>query len=120
MVDVPKTIWENKTLGAAANGQFLDVVVAQQDEIRNARIEKRPPRTAIRQENGEVAFVNTPPSEPVRPERTSPGRTLGSLLRPGAPGVKSLPQVAIKTLTGSPSPLPEPLTPTVDTPPDAP
>lgn len=120
MVDVPKTIWENKTLGSAANGRFLNVIEAQQDEIRDARIEKRMPRTAVRTENGEVAFVNTPPRAPVRPERTPAREGLDGVLRPGTPGVRDLPQVAAKAATEPPRPLPEPSTPTVETPEETP
>lgn len=42
MVDVNPEIWSNPTLGAAANGVFLDVMEAQIAENRAAEIEGRP------------------------------------------------------------------------------
>lgn len=48
MTDLDPRIWDNPTLGAAANGVFLDVVEAQQIENRRAEIEGREPLIAIR------------------------------------------------------------------------
>ena len=41
-------LWANPTLGAAANGVFLDVLEAQQAENRAAEIEGRPARNVKR------------------------------------------------------------------------
>lgn len=41
-------LWANPTLGAAANGVFLDVMEAQNAENRAAEAEGRPPRIAKR------------------------------------------------------------------------
>lgn len=41
-------LWANPTLGAAANGVFLDVLEAQQSENRAAEIEGRPARNVKR------------------------------------------------------------------------
>lgn len=41
-------LFSNPTLGAAANGVFLDVMEAQQNENRAAEAEKRPARIAKR------------------------------------------------------------------------
>lgn len=48
MVDVNPAIFDNPTLGKAANGVFLDVLTAQQDENRRAEIEGREPRMVTR------------------------------------------------------------------------
>jgi hypothetical protein len=50
MVDVDPTIWDNPTLGQAANGQFLDMVEAEMNEKRDAAIEGRKPRELMRRE----------------------------------------------------------------------
>lgn len=57
MVDVNPAIFDNPTLGQAANGVFLDVLTAQQDENRRAGIEGREPRILTR--------VNNHPNVPV-------------------------------------------------------
>ena len=57
MVDLDPEIWNNKTLGAAANGVFLDVLEAQAAEDRAAKIEGRPAETAYR-ENRYPGFVD--------------------------------------------------------------
>lgn len=48
MVDVNPEIWSNPTLGAAANGKFLDVVEAQRNENKRATIEGRKPLKVTR------------------------------------------------------------------------
>ena len=44
MVDVDPELWKNKTLGAAANGPFLDEETQQALENANAAREGRTPR----------------------------------------------------------------------------
>ena len=51
MVDVNPDIFNNPTLGQAANGQFLDMVEAEMNEKRDAEIEGREPRELRRREN---------------------------------------------------------------------
>ena len=51
MVDLDPEIWENKTLGEAANLDTLDVRTAQEVEDRAARIEGREPLRVVRIHN---------------------------------------------------------------------
>lgn len=63
MTDLNPEIWENKTLGAAANGVFLDVLEKQQIENRAAVIEGRPARIAKR-ENRYPGYSPEDPNSP--------------------------------------------------------
>lgn len=47
MSDLDPAIWDNKTLGKAANNTRLDVIEKQDLEDRNAKIEGREPREVI-------------------------------------------------------------------------
>lgn len=47
MPDLDPEIWNNKTLGAAANNDRLDVKEKQELENRNARLEGREPREVV-------------------------------------------------------------------------
>ena len=47
MSELNPEIWDNKTLGAAAQNQNLDVLEKQQIEDRNAKIEEREPREVV-------------------------------------------------------------------------
>ena len=51
MVDVDPTIWDNPTLGQAANSPFLDLIEARMNEKRDAEIEGRSPRELTRRES---------------------------------------------------------------------
>lgn len=90
MVDVNPEIWENKTLGAASNGLFLDALEAQQQENRRAVLEEREPLTVKREnrypgfEEGKVdsqhtgitfgdTYDNGDPVIPSTPDRLQPG-----------------------------------------------
>lgn len=100
MVDVNPEIFNNPTLGAAANGTFLDVEEAQYVENRAAKVEGREPRIATREESYpgfvpqevtslydnvsfkerlESEFPLTPAKLPIGPEASS------GVLRPGTP-----------------------------------
>lgn len=47
MTDLDPAIWDNPTLGKAANNRRLDVVEKQELENRNAKLEGREPREVI-------------------------------------------------------------------------
>lgn len=47
MTDLDPAIWDNPTLGAAANNTRLDVIEKQELENRNAKIEGREPREVV-------------------------------------------------------------------------
>lgn len=47
MTDLDPAIWDNPTLGAAANNENLERLEKQQHEDRNARVEGREPRDVI-------------------------------------------------------------------------
>lgn len=47
MTDLNPEIWDNETLGAAANNTRLEVVEKQELENRNAKLEGREPREVI-------------------------------------------------------------------------
>lgn len=47
MTDLDPEIWNNPTLGAAANNARLDVIEKQELENRNAKLEDREPREVI-------------------------------------------------------------------------
>lgn len=47
MTDLDPAIWENETLGSAAQNTRLDVIEKQELENRNARIEDREPRPVV-------------------------------------------------------------------------
>lgn len=47
MTDLDPEIWNNKTLGAAANNERLDRIERQQLEDRSARLEDREPREIV-------------------------------------------------------------------------
>ncbi len=51
MTDLNPEIWDNPTLGAAANNSRLDVLEKQQQEDRNAKLEKREPREVVVENN---------------------------------------------------------------------
>jgi hypothetical protein len=51
MTDLDPTIWDNKTLGAAAQNPRLDVIQKQDLENRNAKIEGREPREVVVENN---------------------------------------------------------------------
>lgn len=63
MTDLDPEIWKNKTLGAATNGVFLDVVEKQQAENRSAAIEGRPARI-VKREDRYPGFVPENPNDP--------------------------------------------------------
>ncbi len=62
MVDVNPEIFDNPTLGQAANGPFLDLIEAQMNEDRDAKIEGRMPQKLTR-DNCYPGYV-TPPKTP--------------------------------------------------------
>ena len=47
MTDLDPAIWDNPTLGAAANNERLDRLEKQQHEDRNAKLEGREPREVV-------------------------------------------------------------------------
>lgn len=47
MTDLDPAIWDNETLGKAANNERLDRLEKQQHEDRNARLEDREPREVV-------------------------------------------------------------------------
>lgn len=47
MTDLDPEIWNNPTLGAAANNTRLDALEKQEQEDRNAKIENRDPRPVV-------------------------------------------------------------------------
>jgi hypothetical protein len=47
MTDIDPEIWNNPTLGAAANNERLDRLEKQQLEDRNAKLENREPREVV-------------------------------------------------------------------------
>jgi hypothetical protein len=47
MTDLDPAIWDNPTLGAAANNERLDAIEKQQLENRNAKLEDREPREVV-------------------------------------------------------------------------
>lgn len=51
MTDLDPEIWNNPTLGAAANNERLDRLEKQQLEDRNAKLEDREPREVIVENN---------------------------------------------------------------------
>ena len=63
MTDLDPAIWDNETLGAAANGVFLDVLEKQQLENRAAAIEGRPARI-VKRENRYPGYVSDNPNKP--------------------------------------------------------
>lgn len=63
MTDLDPAIWDNETLGAAANGVFLDVLEKQQLENRAAAIEGRPARI-VKRENRYPGYVSDNPNTP--------------------------------------------------------
>ena len=109
MVDVDPEIFNNPTLGAAANGVFLDVMEAQQAENRAAAIEGREPELVHREgrypgympENpssyhSDVTIGNTfqdgspvtaPQGGPVKPEASGIPAAQKPSQRPSAPSV---------------------------------
>lgn len=99
MVDVNPAIFDNPTLGQAANGTFLDVLTAQQDENRRAAIEGRVPRILTR--------VNDHPNVPVdiRLPSMDNGIRFADVETPTSPPTLPLPD----PVPPEPEPEPEPL-----------